>query len=79
MSAAALISGLKCAPLIGPNNMISVARPATVASVFASSAIASFPPDNRSAMMPEPTTRREQQVPSASTESALRIIRRPRR
>src|SRR5688572_30846423 len=48
--------GLKCAPLMGPNNAMSVASTATVASVFASSASAAFPPASPSAMMPEPIT-----------------------
>src|SRR4051812_32160438 len=49
-------AGLKWAPEIGPNVRINAASAAAVAMVFASSAIAPFPPDSRSAMMPDPTT-----------------------
>jgi hypothetical protein len=55
-ASATLTAGLKCAPEIGPNVRISAASAAPVAIVFASSASATFPPANRSAMTPEPTT-----------------------
>src|SRR5271170_1993029 len=61
-------AGLKCAPLMGPKSAINVARTATVAAVFASSATARFPPASRSAMIPEPITvaaKRSEPKPSA--------------
>src|SRR5258708_35896437 len=49
-------TGLKCAPLTGPNSLMSTARIATVAPVFASNATPAFPAESRSAMTPEPMT-----------------------
>ena len=66
-------AGLKCAWLIGARSAISVANTATVAAVFASSAIAEFPPARRSAMTPEPTTvaaRSSEPIPSAARRRA---------
>ena len=51
-----VVTGLKCAPLSGPNTSISTYSPPTVASVLASSTRPALPPDRRSAMMPEPMT-----------------------
>src|SRR6187397_2390000 len=42
-SATRVMTGLKCAPLMGPNIAISAASTVTVAAVLASSAIARFP------------------------------------
>src|SRR5207237_6644909 len=49
-------TGLKCAPETASNANIRATRAAPVAMVFASSASAAFPPDSRSAIIPEPTT-----------------------
>ena len=68
-------TGLKCAPLIGPNVRISATSPAPVAMVLASSAIATFPPASRSPMMPEPTTVASRNaVPTASLVAFLITI-----
>jgi len=55
----------------GPISAISVASTATVAPVFARSAIAALPPDKRSAMTPEPTT-----AAARSTEPSASAVRR---
>src|SRR5688572_21489419 len=58
-----------CAPEIGPSMVISTNNMAPVASVLASSAIASFPRDRFSALIPEPITvakRRNAPSPSAA-------------
>ena len=53
---------------------ISTTSAAPVASVFASSAMATFPPARRSPMMPEPTTAASRNaVPSASAASRRRV------
>ena len=49
-NATSVTTGLKCAPLIGPNKAINVASAATVAPVFASNAIASV--STREALAP---------------------------
>src|SRR5215472_4276485 len=60
-------AGLKCAPETGPNVRISATNAAPVAIVFASKAIATFPPASRSPMIPEPTTAiRRKAVPTNS-------------
>ena len=48
--------GLRCAPKAGPSIVTSANRIAPVASVLPSSATATFPPADRSAMIPDPTT-----------------------
>ena len=66
-------AGLKCAPEIGPNARMSATSAAPVASVFASSASATFPPASRSPMMPEPTTAASSiAVPTASATARRR-------
>src|SRR6187402_3460152 len=68
-------TGLKCAPLIGPNVEISATSPAPVAMVLANSAIATFPAASRSSMMPEPTTVASRNaVPTASLVAFLITI-----
>ena len=53
---AIVTAGLKWAPEIGPSARMIAMSPAPVASVFARSAMATFPPARRSPMMPDPTT-----------------------
>ena len=61
---------MKCAPEMGPKVKISATNTAPVARVFASSAMATFPPASRSPMMPEPTTPASRSaVPTASAVS----------
>src|SRR5882672_8963364 len=68
-------AGLKCAPLTGPNTSMRTYRPPTVASALASRAMAMFPPDRRSAMMPEPiTTASNNAVPRSSANSRCRTV-----
>ena len=68
-------AGLKCAPLTGPNTSIRMYSPPTVASVLASSAMATLPPARRSAMMPEPMTMASSNaVPSASAKQLARCV-----
>src|SRR5260370_2745103 len=55
-AAAKLTAGLKCAPEIGANARIKATSAAPVAMVLARSAVATFPPASRSAMIQEPTT-----------------------
>ena len=70
-------AGLKCAPEIGPKVRINATSVAPVAMVFASSAIATFPPASRSPMMPDPTTAaRSRAVPIAlGSKAPLEIHR----
>ena len=49
-------AGVKWAPETGLNVTITPTSAAAVTAVFANNAIATFPLDNRSAMMPDPTT-----------------------
>src|SRR5882762_10496109 len=63
MAAASVTAGFKCAPEIGANVRISASNAAPVAIVFASRAIATFPPAKRCPIMPDPTT--------AATRNAL--------
>jgi hypothetical protein len=49
-------AGLKCAPEIGPNVRMSATSAAPVAIVLANRATPEFPADNRSPIIPEPTT-----------------------
>ena len=55
-ASASVTAGLKCAPETGPKVCIRAKSAAPVASVFASRATATLPPDKRSPMIPEPTT-----------------------
>jgi len=55
-ASASVTAGFICAPESGPNAKISATSAAPVANVFASNAMATFPPARRSPMMPEPTT-----------------------
>ena len=64
-------AGLSCAPDTEPGIVISTNRIAPVASVFPSIATATLPPENRSAMMPEPiTVANSQKLPRASASTA---------
>ena len=57
---------------MGPNVRISAISAAPVAKVFASKARPTFPPQSRSAMMPDPTTvATRSPVPSASEVTRL--------
>jgi hypothetical protein len=63
---------LKCAPETGPNVRIRATSAPPVAIVLARSATATFPPDRRSPMMPEPTTVASSiAVPTASAVARL--------
>src|SRR5262249_19719966 len=53
-ASASVTGGLRCAPDTGPNVRIRVTSAEPVAIVFASRAIATFPPESRSPMIPEP-------------------------
>src|SRR5688572_31040979 len=68
---ASVTAGLKCAPDTGPSTTISTYNTAAVAPAFASNATPSFPSDNATPMIPEPTTvASNTQVPSASASNA---------
>ena len=56
MASATETTGLKCAPEMGPKVSIKATSAAPVAIAFARRAIAVFPAESRSAMIPEPTT-----------------------
>ena len=65
-------AGLKCAPEMGPKNVISTNNMAPVAIVFPRSAIPTFPPARFSAIIPEPTTvANKKKVPTASAARCL--------
>jgi len=59
-ASARVTAGLKCAPETGPNVRIRATSAVPVATAFARSAIAMFPPQRRSPMIPEPTTAKEE-------------------
>src|SRR5688572_7871272 len=66
-AAASVTAGLKWAPDTGPNVAMRATRAAPVATVLASSAIATLPPARRTPMIPDPmTAARRKAVPSAS-------------
>ena len=67
LASASVTAGLRCAPETGPKARISATSAPPVASEFASSASATFPPASRSPMIPEPTTATSSSaVPQAS-------------
>src|SRR5205085_5546571 len=78
-----LTAGFICAPETGPSIVISTNRIAPVATVLPSKAMASFPPDRCSAMIPEPITvanRKKAPTPSAarrlgSEAGSVKILR----
>src|SRR5450432_907549 len=53
---------------------MSATRPAPVATVLASSAIATFPPAKRSAMIPEPTTVAKRNAVPIASDARRRVI-----
>src|ERR1700684_3419014 len=71
-ASANVTAGLKCAPEMGPNASISATRAAPVAIVFARRATATFPPANRSPMMPDPTTAANRKAVPRSSATARR-------
>src|SRR5450755_4475508 len=73
-ASASVTAGLKWAPLTGPNVRMSATRPAPVATVFASSAMATFPPAKRSAMIPEPTTVAKRNAVPIASDARRRVI-----
>ena len=67
MDSTIVTSGLRCAPEMGARTAIRAVSPKPVARLFASRASAAFPPDRRSAMIPEPTmVARSRPLPIAS-------------
>src|SRR5687768_2000434 len=73
-AAASVTTGFICAPEIGPKARIRHSRAAPVARLFASSAMATFPPDSRSPMMPEPTTAQTSSAVATNSAAAARPL-----
>ena len=67
-------AGLKCAPDTGPNVRIRHTSAAPVATLFASRATATFPPDSSLPMIPEPTTAAARRAVPMNSAARARAI-----